>query len=216
MRDGIDALPRCSNDTRERIAQAARRQGWPALHAQLAERDPKTAARLSPQDAQRIARALEVLEETGQSLTEWIAQSQAKGLGLPPLAPLQTVALLPRERSWLHERIAQRLAAMVANGFIEEVRALKRRPGLTAEHPSMRAVGYRQAWAHLNGEPGFQSTEAFLQKAVEATRQLAKRQLTWLRSFENVTQVDPQAQSMDQLITVCAELARRGPTSPTR
>ena len=216
MRDGIDALPRCSDETRERIAQAARRQGWPALHAQLAERDPETAARLSPQDAQRIARALEVLEETGQSLSQWIAKSQAEGQGLPPLGPLQTLALLPEDRSWLHARIAQRLEAMMANGFLNEVRMLKGRPGLTAEHPSMRAVGYRQAWAHLSRSPGFESVEAFAQKTLEATRQLAKRQLTWLRSFEDVTRVDPQTQSMDQLITVCAELAGRGPTSPTR
>jgi len=105
---------------------------------------------------------------------------------------------------------------MVAEGLLNEVRTLKGRPGLTAQHPSMRAVGYRQAWAHLSRDRGFESVEAFAQKAVEATRQLAKRQLTWLRSFENVTRVDPQTQSMDQLITVCAELAGRGPTSPTR
>ena len=216
LRDGIDDLPTCRPQTRERIADDARRLGWPALHARLTEHDPATAARLSVHDAQRIARALEVHEETGQALSAWIALSRQRGTGLPPIAPLRTLALEPVDRRWLHDRIAQRLHDMMRGGFLDEVRALRQREGLSAQHPSMRAVGYRQAWAHLDGAAGFEAPEACLQKAIEATRQLAKRQMTWLRSFGDIRRVDPQTATADQLITVCAELVGRAKTSPIR
>ncbi len=221
---GLDDLPSTPQAVRDAIAQEAAQKGWPALHDELRALDPDTANRLAPNDAQRISRALEVVRHTGRSLSDWIAQSQAQGSGHPAL-PLRVVALLPSNRQWLHDRIAVRFAEMVAQGFLEEVKRLMARPGLTPEHPSMRSVGYRQAWAHLSGESVY---EDFLRKGLEATRQLAKRQITWLRSFEQIVQaegqsnvsadqsmgnrpsagtyqsVDPCLLNNDQLITVCS------------
>ena len=206
---GLDDLPSAPESIRQAIGQQAQVLGWPALHAQLAQVDPQTAGRLDPNDAQRISRALEVHAHTGQSLSHWIAQSQREGRGLPAL-PLRVLALLPSRRDWLHERIARRFEAMVAAGLLEEVRLLQARPGLRADHPSMRSVGYRQAWEHLKGQTD-QTT--FLQKGIEASRQLAKRQITWLRSFEQTAQVaqleyrsvDPCELDEHQLMTVCGE-----------
>ncbi len=205
---GLDDLPSTPASVREAIAEQATAQGWPALHAELHQIDPVTADRLAPNDAQRISRALEVYRHTGKTLSNWVAQSQAEGRGLPPL-PLRVLALNPSDRKWLHSRIEARFRAMVTQGFLEEVRGLMARPLLTPEHPSMRAVGYRQAWAHLAGEL---TDEVFVQKGIEATRQLAKRQITWLRSFEHTAQVqgldyqsaDPCQLNIDQLITVCS------------
>ncbi len=205
---GLDDLPSTPATVRQTIAEQAAVKGWPALHAELGQVDPATAERLAPNDAQRISRALEVYQHTGKTLSDWIAHSQTQGKALPAL-PLQVVALNPSDRKWLHNRIETRFRAMVAQGFLDEVRALMQRPGLTAEHPSMRAVGYRQAWAHLAGEI---SAEDFVQKGIEATRQLAKRQITWLRSFEQLApqqglayqSTDPCQLSIDQLMTVCS------------
>lgn len=179
--EGLDQLPEAEPEVRAQIAQRAEAEGWPALHARLAEVDPLTAGRLAPHDAQRIGRALEVWEQTGRSLSDWQRASQLEPQDrLQPLA-LNTVALIPEDRSWLHQRIAQRFEQMVAAGLLQEVSGLAERPGLSPDHPSMRSVGYRQAWMHLRGEL---SREAFVQKGIEATRQLAKRQITWLRSFQ--------------------------------
>lgn len=205
---GLDDLPSTPATVRQTIAEQAAVKGWPALHAELGQVDPATAERLAPNDAQRISRALEVYQHTGKTLSDWIAHSQTQGKGLPAL-PLQVVALNPSDRKWLHNRIETRFRAIVAQGFLDEVRALMQRPGLTAEHPSMRAVGYRQAWAHLAGEI---SAGDFFQKGIEATRQLAKRQITWLRSFEQLApqqglayqSTDPCQLSIDQLMTVCS------------
>jgi tRNA dimethylallyltransferase len=205
---GLDDLPSTPTTVRQTIAEQAAVKGWPALHAELGQLDPATAERLAPNDAQRISRALEVYQHTGKTLSDWIARSQAEGSGLPPIN-LQVVALNPSDRKWLHNRIETRFRAMVAQGFLDEVRALMQRPGLTPEHPSMRAVGYRQAWAHLAGEI---SAGDFVQKGIEATRQLAKRQITWLRSFEQLApqqglayqSTDPCRLSIDQLMTVCS------------
>ena len=205
---GLDDLPSTPESVRQAIAEQAAAKGWPALHAELGQVDPATAQRLAPNDAQRISRALEVYRHTGKTLSDWIAQSQNEGNGLPPLS-MQVVALNPSDRKWLHNRIETRFLAMLEQGFLDEVRGLMQRPGLTSEHPSMRAVGYRQAWAHLAGE---WSAQDFVQKGIEATRQLAKRQITWLRSFEQLAQqqglayqsADPCRLSMDQLMTVCS------------
>ena len=205
---GLDDLPSTPLAVREAIAMQALAQGWPALHRELHQIDPVTAERLAPNDAQRISRALEVYRHTGKTLSDWVAQSQAEGRGLPPL-PLQVLALNPSDRKWLHSRIETRFRAMVTQGFLEEVKGLMARPLLTPEHPSMRAVGYRQAWAHLAGEL---SADAFVQKGIEATRQLAKRQITWLRSFEGLARqqgltyqsADPCRLTIDQLMTVCS------------
>jgi tRNA dimethylallyltransferase len=171
--DGIDALPAADPLVRAAIDAEARERGWPALHAELARVDPAAAARLAPNDAQRIQRALEVWQLTGRPLSAQHGQRAVPGL------PLRLVALEPESRAWLHERIAQRFDAMLAAGFVDEVRALRARGDLHPALPSMRCVGYRQAWQALDAGDLAPLREA----GVAATRQLAKRQLTWLRSM---------------------------------
>lgn len=179
--EGLDQLPEAEPEVRAQISEQAEALGWPALHARLLEIDPQTAGRLAPQDAQRIGRALEVWEQTGRTLSDWQEASQRSPRARLQALPMRTVALIPESRAWLHQRIAHRFEQMVRDGLLEEVAGLIRRPGLRPEHPSMRSVGYRQAWMHLRGEL---SREDFVQRGVEATRQLAKRQITWLRAFE--------------------------------
>ena len=166
--------------------------GWPALPAELARVDPVTAARLPLHDAQRIQRALEVWQLTGRPLSQWHANaapalaSDGAARALPGV-DLQLIALEPASRAWLHERIAQRFDAMLAAGFVQEVRSLRQRGDLHAGLPSMRCVGYRQAWQALDHDgslaPGSPGWAAFREAGIAATRQLAKRQLTWLRSM---------------------------------
>ena len=178
LAQGIDALPVAEPGLRAQIDARAARHGWPALHADLARVDPVTAARLAPNDAQRIQRALEVWELSGRPLSE--LQSGARRA--PPFA-LRAFALVPEDRAELHRRIAARFERMLEEGLVEELKGLRRKYDLHASLPSMRCVGYRQAWACLEGEYG----EAELrEKGIAATRQLAKRQLTWLRSFSGL------------------------------
>ena len=172
--EGLDALPQADAAWRADIDARAARVGWPALHAQLARVDPITAARLAPHDAQRIQRALEVWHVTGQPL------SRLHRAGARQALPLTVVALEPGSRSWLHERIALRFDAMLAAGLLDEVRQLRKRADLHAGLPSMRCVGYRQAWQALDA--GGDQT-GLRERGIAATRQLAKRQLTWLRSM---------------------------------
>jgi tRNA dimethylallyltransferase len=172
--DGLDAMPPAQPEMRARIEADAALKGWPALHAELAQADPVTAARLAPNDTQRIQRALEVLRATGRPLSSFHGRKQG-GHGPMPLFSLE-----PAERSWLHERIAQRFDAMLAAGLVDEVRALRGRGDLSADLPSMRCVGYRQAWEALDG---LWPIEQLRDKGIFATRQLAKRQLTWLRGM---------------------------------
>jgi tRNA dimethylallyltransferase len=181
---GIAELPEADAGARAAIDEEALARGWPSLHADLAKIDPATAARISPNDSQRIQRALEVYRVSGRSLTDW------HETGRPTRADYRfiKVALIPEPRGTLHERIEARLDQMLGAGFIDEVRGLMQRESLTAQHPSMRAVGYRQIWAHLAGET---SLEEARERALAATRQLAKRQLTWLRSEDNLTVLDP-------------------------
>ncbi len=169
--DGLDAMPAADTALRAELDARAAREGWPALHAELAVVDPQSAARLAPRDGQRIQRALEVHRLTGRSLSSWHTAADGHE---PPL-----IALEPLDRAWLHARIAARFEAMLAAGLVDEVRALRARGDLHADLPSMRAVGYRQAWDatetdRLNKLPA---------AAIAATRQLAKRQMTWLRSL---------------------------------
>jgi tRNA dimethylallyltransferase len=182
---GIAPLPRASATVRQALDAAAAQRGWPMLHADLARIDPQAASRIHPNDSQRIQRALEVCELTGQTLSALQAHSPG---ALQEPAPVW--ALVPGSRERLHERLAIRFKQMMAQGFLEEVRALYRRGDLRAGHASMRAVGYRQLWAHCEGQ-------ATLPEAVDcgvaATRQLAKRQLTWLRGDPSVRIVDPDA-----------------------
>jgi tRNA dimethylallyltransferase len=176
LMNGLHTMPAPDAAVRASIDARAAREGWPALHADLARVDPTTAARLAPADAQRIQRALEVWQLSGQPLSHWHRQNaHAPGANWPLLA------LEPTSRAWLHERIAQRLDQMLAQGLLEEVRRLRARGDLHPELPSMRCVGYRQAWAALDRGDSTQLRE----QALAATRQLAKRQLTWLRSISS-------------------------------
>jgi tRNA dimethylallyltransferase len=176
LREGLDAMPEADAGVRERIDAEAAARGWPALHAELVRVDPATAARLAPADAQRIQRALEVWRLTGQPLSAW---HRAGSRNAPAESALPMVSLEPASRAWLHERIAERFDAMLAAGLANEVSALRARGDLHAGLPAMRCVGYRQAWEAL--ETG--RHEGLRDRAVAATRQLAKRQLTWLRSM---------------------------------
>jgi tRNA dimethylallyltransferase len=194
--DGLDPMPKADPATRAAIEEEARQLGWPALHAQLAQVDPVTAARLKPQDSQRISRALEVFRLSGLPLssfhtTKLIAASEHSTIAggtndaqSPGVATL-LISLEPQDRAWLHQRIAQRFDAMLAAGFLDEVSALRGRGDLNADLPAMRCVGYRQAWEHLDAqEAGTPATPADLRdKGIAATRQLAKRQITWLRAM---------------------------------
>jgi tRNA dimethylallyltransferase len=182
---GLDALPQADAAARAQINAEAAARGWPALHAELERIDPKSARRISPGDTQRIQRALEVWRLTGKPLSALQGQTRA---GLP--FALKAFALVPQDRAALHERIAQRFDAMLKDGLVDELKALRARYRLTAGMPSMRAVGYRQAWQFLEGEL---TADEMRTQAVAATRQLAKRQMTWLRSFADLHPVDEDA-----------------------
>ncbi len=180
---GLAKLPPADAAVRAELDQEARAHGWPALHARLARVDPPCAARLDPNDAQRIQRALEVHRLTGRTLTAIIA---GEGREPPPFTAL-TFALEPSDRAALHERIAKRFRAMLAAGLVAEVEDLRGRYALEAGLPSMRAVGYRQVWEALEGTAPPGTLE---ERGIAATRQLAKRQLTWLRSMQGVERLD--------------------------
>lgn len=179
---GLDDLPQADPVLRAQIEAAAAEQGWPALHAELAQCDPETAARLQPTDAQRIQRALEVFRLSGQPLS---AQLTAMHDELP-YRVLQ-LALIPSDRAVLHQRIAVRFDAMLADGLVEELRALRQQWALHPQLPAMRCVGYRQAWAYLDGEI---DRTTLREQGLAATRQLAKRQHTWLRSWPGAVELD--------------------------
>jgi tRNA dimethylallyltransferase len=178
--DGLDALPAADPGVRAEIDAQAAAQGWPALHAELARVDPVTASRLAPNDSQRIQRALEVHRVAGVPLSSLHTRRERAA---PAAAPSHVlIGLEPDSRAWLHARIADRFEAMLARGFLDEVRSLRRRPGLSADLPSMRSVGYRQAWEALDAaDPP--DLALLRERAIAATRQLAKRQITWLRGM---------------------------------
>ena len=192
LRDGLANLPQADASIRQRLDSEAAVAGWPTLHARLAEVDPNAAARISPSDGQRIQRALEVYELTGEALS--VQQRRSHADNLPAV---KTLALLPHDRSALAKRIEQRFDAMVESGFIEEVETLKTRSDLTATTPAMRAVGYRQIWAYLAGECDWSTTHA---RATAATRQLAKRQLTSLRSDSNAEYHSTGSTNLEQIL----------------
>jgi tRNA dimethylallyltransferase len=183
LTEGLHELPQADARVREEIEARAAREGWPALHAELARLDPPSAQRLQPADAQRIQRALEVCYLTGTPWSAWLQQRQAAPL---PYRLLR-YALVPSDRALLHQRIAQRFDAMLRAGLVEELAALRERHDLSAALPSMRCVGYRQAWQFLEGE---YDSATLREKGIAATRQLAKRQLTWLRSLPEITSFD--------------------------
>ena len=176
LRDGLDDLPQADPALRAELEARAAREGWPALHAELATLDPITAARLAPNDSQRIQRALEICRLSGQPMSA-LLRAQRK----PDEDANQylTISLEPSDRAALHARIEQRFDAMLAQGLIDEVRALRARGDLHPGLPSVRCVGYRQMWAHLDGEIDLAGAR---EQGIAATRQLAKRQITWLRA----------------------------------
>jgi tRNA dimethylallyltransferase len=176
LREGLATLPAADPALRAALEARAAERGWPALHAELAHVDPATAARLAPADGQRIQRAIEVWHLSGQPLSAW---HRAGPRDAPQQGAWPLVSLEPTSREWLHDRIAARFDAMLAAGLVDEVRALRERDGLHAGLPSMRCVGYRQAWAALDRG----TLDGLREAGVAATRQLAKRQLTWLRSM---------------------------------
>jgi len=182
---GIAELPSADAEIRASIDADAEKSGWPAIHTRLREIDPAAAERIEPNDRQRIQRALEVYLASGTPLSEW--QSRAKTVRDPDIV-FAKIALQPATRQVLHKRIETRLNLMLNNSFLEEVKVLHQRPELTSDHPSMRSVGYRQLWAHLDGET---SLEEAGKRALYATRQLAKRQITWLRSESDLQSFDP-------------------------
>ena len=172
--DGLDAMPAADPAVRAALDARAAAEGWPALHAALARVDPVTAARLKSTDAQRIQRALEVWTVSGQPISSFHGQQARPGLALPLLA------LEPLDRAWLHQRIAQRFDAMLADGLLDEVRGLRARGDLQPRLPALRCVGYRQAWTALEAS----DLAPLREQGIAATRQLAKRQLTWLRGMQ--------------------------------
>ncbi|MBZ8138777.1 tRNA (adenosine(37)-N6)-dimethylallyltransferase MiaA [Rubrivivax gelatinosus] len=176
LRDGLDAMPETDPAIRAELDARAAALGWPALHAELARVDPVTAARLAPNDAQRIQRALEVFIGSGRPISAWQQGARAQR---PAAAAWPLVSLEPASRAWLHGRIAERFDAMLAAGLVDEVRALRARGDLQPGLPSMRCVGYRQAWEALDAG----DLAPLRERGIAATRQLAKRQLTWLRAM---------------------------------
>ncbi len=183
LKHGLGDLPMADPALRRDIAERAARLGWPALHAELSRLDPAAGRRLSPQDSQRIQRALEVCLLTGKAMTGLL---KADGGAALPYRLIE-VALMPSDRAVLHRRIDARFRAMLAAGLVEELRALRTRYPLTADLPAMRAVGYRQAWRHLEGEI---DAAALFATGAAATRQLAKRQITWLRAWSGAEVFD--------------------------
>jgi tRNA dimethylallyltransferase len=196
-------MPAASPEIRVEIESRAAKLGWPAIHDELAQVDPETAARLEKNDAQRVQRALEIYLLSGKTMSEWLQeQPKESGRGSGPGSDdsdnsdasinLRLISIEPSDRSVLHERIARRFEHMIAAGFLDEMKDLRQNPRLHPNLPSMRAVGYRQAWDHLDGNITFQE---FQDQAIAATRQLAKRQLTWLRGIQVKEVVDPLDES---------------------
>jgi len=189
--EGAAKLPVADEAIRQQIEDDAQQNGWPAIHDQLAKVDPESAARLNPNDPQRVQRALEVYLISGKTLTQHWAEQKIEPF---PYKVVQ-FAICPQERKTLHERIEKRFNDMLEQGFIEEVKALQARGDLHENLPAIRAVGYRQVWEYLNGELSY---DEMVFKGVVATRQLAKRQITWLRSWSDLHWLDSEATNLAQ------------------
>ena len=195
LTEGIAELPAANADIRAQIDREADEKGWPAMHAELEQVDPVVAARLSPNDSQRIQRALEVFRISGKPLSEWQRDADLDTGDLE----FVKIGLKIEPRELLHARIEQRLDLMIASGFDEEMLTLRARPNLRKDCPAMRSVGYRQFWKYLDGDYSRQEAR---DRALFATRQLAKRQLTWLRSENALFSVDPlEARAIDTIST---------------
>ncbi|MGA9572988.1 MAG: tRNA (adenosine(37)-N6)-dimethylallyltransferase MiaA [Lysobacterales bacterium] len=191
LENGLSELPAADPKVREQLEQQAAKLGWPGMHEILRQKDPQAAERIHPNDPQRIQRALEVISLSGQSMSDLYGQTAAYKLGYR----LHKIIISPEPRSILHKRIEKRFDRMIGAGFVDEMKGLFSRSDLNADLPSMRAVGYRQAWAWLEGKYTF---EQMREKAIAATRQLAKRQLTWLRRESASVWYDLQADGAKQ------------------
>ena len=194
---GLADLPTANSEIRDQLLSDAEKIGWIAMHKRLAEIDPVAAAKIKPQDPQRISRALEVFLLTGKPIS--VLQKNNVQSVLENF-DVMSIALIPEDRAWLHANIEKRFETMLKNGFLDEVRALRDRGDLNENMPSMRIVGYRQAWEYWDGKIDLNTMKL---KVLAATRQLAKRQLTWLRSWNNLIVMDPKTVSVE---TVLGEL----------
>ena len=207
LRDGLAELPAADQAIRAEIEATAEKSGWPAVHAELAKVDPKAAERIHPTDPQRLQRALEVYRLTGISLSEWHEKEQQskqdpENDNTLPFA-LHFFAIQPEDRGVLHDRIEARFRRMLSSGLVEEVRSLYSRDDLDLDLPSIKSVGYRQVWQYLEGKLSY---DEMVDRGIIATRQLAKRQLTWLRSWKDLNSLpDPSSQSVDQLVRYAKE-----------
>jgi len=209
LRDGLDDLPQSGPALRVDNEANAAARGWPALHADLAQVDAPTAARLAPTDAQRIGRALEVFRITGTPLSQLFKRTKGGAAPLP--FELCSIALEPSDRAQLHERIAKRFEAMLAAGLVDEVRTLREHhPGLSAAMPSMRCVGYRQVW---DTQDGRLPKAELRDRGIFATRQLAKRQITWQRSFSDLERIDCLADNSARQATTITQRFLEGTTA---
>ena len=205
LEEGLAELPEADEQVRQALATEANAMGWQAMHAQLSHVDPVAAARIHPNDPQRLQRALEVYRISGVPMSDLQSRTHTQ-LNAVPLK----FALVPNERAWLHQRIEQRFNTMLLDGFMNEVNQLRQDARMVAGLPAIRSVGYRQAWEFLDRQ---QSASVFaedsdvdwIQQAMAATRQLAKRQLTWLRSMENVVQIKCDILSMEQQIDIITQ-----------
>lgn len=188
LTEGLSAMPSADAAVRSELSAEAERDGWPAMHARLQVIDPISAGKIHPNDPQRILRALEIHRISGKTRSDWQAESNLEPFPFRVL----NIVLAPNQREHLHQRIAERFDAMLEQGFLDEMRRLMANPALHADLPSMRAVGYRQAWHYLAGHGDF---DTFREQAVAATRQLAKRQLTWFRGLPSSQWFDPQTET---------------------
>ena len=195
LRDGLAEMPEADEEVRQQILTLADKEGWPAIHTRLSAVDPESAARIQPTDSQRLQRALEVYELTGKTMTELHQKGKdSPNTALP--AELNFVAIYPQERARVHELIEIRFRQMLDDGLIEEVKALYKRGDLNASLPAIRSVGYRQVWEYLDEQYDY---DTMIEKALAATRQLAKRQFTWLRSWPNLTIFDSEVSNLEEL-----------------
>ena len=197
LKDGLAKLPGADPAVRSRIAKLAQSEGWSAVHHELERVDPDSAARIHPNDPQRLQRALEVFEVSGRTMTELHLEQRGRE-NLP--YNLCQIALLPGDREGLHQRIANRFSEMLACGLVDEVKSIYARHDMQRHLPSMRAVGYRQVWAHLDGDLNY---DEMFERGIIATRQLAKRQLTWLRSWPDLRCIEyEQASLVDRAVEI--------------
>ncbi len=210
LRDGLAELPSADKHLREELERAAHIEGWPVMHSRLNELDPVSAARIQPDDSQRIQRALEVCYLTGKPLSALLVQAKEKEQYNYFPYQIINIALLPSDRLILHSRIEQRFAKMLASGLIEELLAIRRQFSVTAEMPAMRSVGYRQVWRYLDKQINLAEMR---EMGVIATRQLAKRQLTWLRSMHDLQSFDCLMPDLSDQVIAYLEKNLSGETS---